>query len=334
MQRLGFTWGRSYHLSPSEMVSLTQHAEALGYDSIWETEAWGRDALISLTHLASKTTRIKLATSIVTAYSRTPALLAQAVGTLDQFSGGRVLLGLGVSGPKVIEDWHGLKWQNPIQRTREYVDILRLVLSQQVVNYDGKLFHLKDFRLQFKPLRSRVPVYIGAVGPKNIQLTGEIADGWVPMELSLASYPRFKQELDKGAQSSGRNPDEIDVALMLVVSLTEGSDDLAMKLLRRDVARRIGARGPYHYKVVAGQGFEEECREISRLWAEGKQHEAASYIPERLLKCVSMYGTREEIKEGIAQARAAGIKLPILTLASGTPAHLIHEALTALAPAE
>lgn len=172
MARIGLTLPRSEDLPRQEIVEVVQQAEALGYDSVWVGESWGRDGFTWLTQLACHTTRIKLATGITTVFSRAPALIAQTVAALDEISAGRVILGLGTSGPLVIENWHGLPFERPLRRTREYIEIIRLILSGERVNYQGEIFQLKGFRLPFAPVRSRVPIYVASLGPQNLRLTG------------------------------------------------------------------------------------------------------------------------------------------------------------------
>ncbi|MBI3325807.1 MAG: LLM class flavin-dependent oxidoreductase [Nitrospinae bacterium] len=172
MARIGLTLPRSEDLPRKEIVRVVQQAEALGYESVWVGESWGRDGFTWLSQLACHTQTIKLATGITTVYSRTPALIAQTVASLDEISDGRVILGLGTSGPIVIENWHGVPFDRPLRRTREYIEIVRLILSGERVNYTGQIFHLKGFRLPFTPVRKTVPIYVASLGPRNLRLTG------------------------------------------------------------------------------------------------------------------------------------------------------------------
>src|SRR5215475_11231949 len=160
MARIGLTLPRTEDLPRQEIVEVVRQAEDLGYDSVWVGESWGRDGFTWLTQLACHTSRIKLATGITTVYSRSPALIAQTVASLDEISSGRVILGLGTSGPIVIENWHGLPFNRPLRRTREYIEIIRLILSGERVNYQGEIFQLKGFRLPFAPVRPKIPIYV------------------------------------------------------------------------------------------------------------------------------------------------------------------------------
>src|SRR5262249_38604424 len=150
-------------------------------ESLWSGENWGRDNVTLLSYVAAHTDRIGVGTSIMNVFSRSPALIAQTAATLDELSGGRASIGLGTSGALVIEQWHGVPYRKPLQRTREYIEIIRLALSGERVNYDGEIFHLQRFRLGFNPPRTNIPIYVAALGPKNVELTGELADGWLPI---------------------------------------------------------------------------------------------------------------------------------------------------------
>ncbi len=330
MERLGIGLGRNYEMGPEEFASHIQYAESLGYDTAVVPEAWGRDAMVKLGHLAARTERIKLLTGIVTVWSRSPTMLAMAAATVDEISKGRLILGVGVTGPKVVEDWHGGKWEKPLQRTREYIDIIRLVVGGKRVNYDGYFFHLKDFRIQFEPYRDRIPLYIGAVGPKNLQLTGEIADGWVSMEVVWENLPNFLAEIKKGADGVGRKLDGFDVTAGVQVCF--GSDRAAVKkLLQQDMAYRMGGLGPFHYGAIARQGFEKECAKIKKLWAEFKRAEAAAAVTDEMLEKTAYMGDGAGAKKHIEQLRKAGVKLPVIHLPKGVTHDMIRTTMKTMA---
>jgi alkanesulfonate monooxygenase SsuD/methylene tetrahydromethanopterin reductase-like flavin-dependent oxidoreductase (luciferase family) len=178
-------------LKTEELVETARLAEELGYHSIWVPEMWGRDAFSILGLIAANTKRIKLSTGIIPVFSRSPAVIAQTAATLDEISGGRMMLGLGTSGPAVIENWHGVPFDKPLQRTREYVEIIKMILGGGRVDYEGEIFSLKGFRLQFQPLRSVIPVLVAAIGPRNVRLAGESADGWIPFLVPVEGGAAF-----------------------------------------------------------------------------------------------------------------------------------------------
>ncbi|MFX0116245.1 MAG: LLM class flavin-dependent oxidoreductase, partial [Candidatus Hodarchaeota archaeon] len=187
-------------------IQAAQQIEQLGYDSIWVPEIWGRDAFTFLAQLAMYTKKIRIGTAIVNMFSRSPATLATTAASLDEISNGRFVLGLGLSGPIVIEDWHGAKWSQPLQRTREYFEIIRLIISGERVNYNGEIFHLKNFRLpgHFKPVRSNIPIFLAALGPKNMTLAGEIADGWFPIWAPASKSGEMINHVQNAAAAAGR----------------------------------------------------------------------------------------------------------------------------------
>src|SRR5579864_2652379 len=190
----------------SEMVAFVQAADRLGYDTVWVPEAYGWDAITILTKLAGCTERIKLGTGIINVFSRSPALIGQTVASLDAISGGRFVLGLGTSGHQVVSGWHGVPFDRPLQRMRETVAIVRQVLKQERLRFDGEVFHLdQGLKLLAKPLRSAVPIYLATLTPAGLRLTGEIADGWIPTLFSPEHMDVFKPYLEEGATASGRS---------------------------------------------------------------------------------------------------------------------------------
>ena len=224
MSRIGLVTPYWNNITRSEFIEIAQLAEDLSYDSIWVPEMWGRDAFSILGLLAAHTKKIKLATGIIPIYSRSPAIIAQTIATLDEISDGRMMLGLGTSGPIVIENWHGTPYEKPLQRTREYVEIIRMILNSERVNYEGEIFNLKNFRLQFKPIRKDLPIFIAAMGSKNIQLTGELADGWIPFLIPPEQIDSGKKELESGAGKAGRSLDQILVSPYITAAVSEDID--------------------------------------------------------------------------------------------------------------
>ena len=181
MDTTALTFAGRQDMSDADLISIAQLAERLGYHTLWTGESWGRDAFIVLTMIACHTKTLRLGTGMVPVFSRTPALIAQSIASLDQISNGRATLGLGTSGRLVVEQWHGLPYHRPLARTREYIEIIRQALSGQAVNYEGQFFRLGRFRLGASPVQANVPVYLASLGPKNLELTGQLADGWLPI---------------------------------------------------------------------------------------------------------------------------------------------------------
>src|SRR5436309_122488 len=210
-------WGLG--LTAAEQLAQVREAETLGFDSVWSAEAYGSDAATVLAWLAGQTEKIKLGSAIFQMPGRTPAMTAMTAATLDQISGGRVLLGIGSSGPQVAEGWHGQPFAKQLQRTREYVEILRKALARKRLEYDGEVYKLpipggpgKALKLMISPVQERIPIYLAAIGPKNTALAGEIADGWIPTFFSPEHVAEFRALLEQGAGRSGRSLEDFDIA--------------------------------------------------------------------------------------------------------------------------
>ncbi|HUY77993.1 MAG TPA: LLM class F420-dependent oxidoreductase [Ktedonobacterales bacterium] len=293
-------------------VALAQAAERLGFDSVWTAEAYGSDAVTPLTWLGALTTKIKLGTGIMQMPARTPANTAMTAATLDMLSGGRVLLGLGLSGPQVVEGWHGQPYGKPMARTREYITIVRRILAREApLDFQGEEYHIpiaggtglgKPLKLIFHPLRARIPIYLAAIGPKNIELAGEIADGWLPIFFSPTRESAYLPPLDAGlAKRTEPLPaDGFDLAPTVYVVL--GDDvDACRSLIKPQLALYIGgmgARGKNFYNDLARRyGYEAAAEEIQDLYLAGKKAEAIAAVPDALVDEVALCGPKERIAE-------------------------------------
>ena len=303
------------HGQPS--VELARLAETRGLGSIWVPETWGRDAVSYLARLVLNTSHIRLATGISPIFNRTPALLAQTIASLDEMSGGRVIAGLGVSGAKVVEDWHGQPFQRPLQRTREYVSIVRLALSGQRVNFEGELFQLHDFALLgVRPVQQRVPIFIAGLGPRNIELAGEIADGWLPIFLSPRHLPALRARLATGAARAGRSPSEVRIAAFVGACVTDDVDRDRL-LLRRHMAYYVGGMGTYYNRLVAETyGYVEAAAAIQQAWRAGDRAAAAQHVPDALLDEVCISGPPPAARARLEEYLAAGVS-PLLASPHG-----------------
>ncbi len=300
---LGY-WGGQ----PADATPLVLQAERLGFDSVWTAEAYGSDGITPLAWMGALTERIKLGTAILQIPARTPAMTAMSAATLDLLSHGRVLLGLGVSGPQVVEGWHGQLYGKPLERTREYVEILRMIWARKdPVQYTGNQYQIpveggtglgKPLKLTIHPLRSRIPIYLAAIGPKNIELAGEIADGWLPVFYSPAREADLLSALDAGLakRDSGAEPFDIAPTVYVVV----GDDvDACRNLLKPMLALYIGgmgARGKNFYNDLACRyGYQEAAKDIQDLYLDGKKKSAAEAVPNALVDEVALCGPRERI---------------------------------------
>jgi F420-dependent oxidoreductase-like protein len=315
--RLGFTMGyASPGTNPTELVALAQEAERLGYDSAWAAESWGTDAVTVLAWLGATTTTLRLGAGIMQMPARTPAMTAMTAATLDLMSGGRVLLGLGTSGPQVVEGWHGQPFGKPLRRTREYVEIVRAAIARELVEHDGAEYQIpyrgpdatglgKPLKLMMHPHRGEIPIYLAAIGPKNVALAAEIADGWLPVWVS----PEKLREIHGEALAAARPG--FDVAAFAVPVAI--SDDLqaARDFVKPHLALYVGgmgAKGQNYYNALAARyGYEAAAREIQELYLGGKKMEAIAAVPDALVDEVALVGPRERIADRLDAWRESGV---------------------------
>ena len=310
---LGY-WGVS--VGSERLIAAAQEAERLGYDSLWAAEAYGSDAATVLAFVAARTRTIKLGSAIFQMPGRSPAMTAMTAAALDQLSGGRLLLGIGSSGPQVAEGWHGQRFARQRQRTREYVEVVRMALAGERVEYLGETIELplpngpgKALKMMIGPVQDRVPIYLAAIGPKNTALAGEIADGWIPTLLSPEHLADFRPRLEEGAGRGGRTLEGFDIA---PIDSAYVSDDLerTRDVMRPGLALYVGGMGSreqnFYNRVVQRYGFEAEAREIQDLYLEGKKHEAAAAVPVELIDMVSLCGSRQRVRERLEAFRRAG----------------------------
>lgn len=305
-----------------DLTYFSRLAEDLGYHSIWVPEMWGRDAFSLISHMASVTEKINLATGIISVYSRSPALIAQTAATLDEYCGGRFILGLGISSVYLNEYWHGTKFERPLRRTLECVEIIRTILAGKRVDYEGEIFRLKGFRLLFKPRRSEVPIYIASMGPKNIELTSRVADGWIPYLCPVSLINERKEALAAGGR-------EITVAPFLPAMVSENRSE-SREIAREFVALYVCSMGDYYHKLVSGYGFGEEADRAKKLWRDNRA-EAIKSISDELLDLVSVSGSPEEGREKLGKF-AENSDLPILMFPYNASREQTAFAMKALAP--
>jgi F420-dependent oxidoreductase-like protein len=308
--------------NPAELVPLAQEAERLGFDSVWAAEAWGTDAVSVLSFVAARTSRINVGSAIMQIPGRTPANTAMTAATLDLLSGGRFLLGLGTSGPQVVEGWHGQPWGKPLGKTREYVDVVRAALRREVVEHDGEHYRIpwdgpgatglgKPLKLMLRPLRAEVPIYLAAIGPKNVALAVEIADGWLPI---FVAPERFDTAF--GASLAGLR-DGFEIAA--TVNVLVGDDvDALRDSLKPHVALYVGGMGAkgrnFYNALVRRYGWEAEAERIQELYLGGRVRDAIAAVPDELVDAVSLVGPKERIAERLE----AWKETPVTALLLGT----------------
>lgn len=314
-----------------ELVEYVKLAEELGYDSVWVPEMWGRDAFSLISLLAANTKRIKLATGIISVFSRTPAIIAQTAATLDEISGGRVMLGLGTSGPVVIENWHGIKYEKPLRRTREYVEIIKKAINFERVNYEGEIFNLKNFKLQFKPIRASLPVLIAAIGPKNIALAGQVADGWIPFLIPLEGLNEAKRSLEEGANSAGRDVAEIKICPYIAAAVSS-DEESSRKAIQEHIAHYIGAMGTYYFNTVSHHGFEGEAKAIVEAYKNKDRAGALEQISDRMLDSLSLWGGKDKGRSLIQKYVEEGAETPVLLFPPKADRRVVRDTMESLAP--
>jgi F420-dependent oxidoreductase-like protein len=319
--QLGY-WGAK---PPSGVESLVAEAERLGFDSLWTSEAYGSDALTPLAWWGSRTSRLRLGTAICQLSARTPTAAAMAALTLDHLSGGRAVLGLGVSGPQVVEGWYGQPFAQPLARTREYVAIVRQVLAREApvtspgphypLPYPGGTGLGKPLRSIVHPLRADLPIVLGAEGPKNVALAAEIADGWLPLFFAPAHAHVYQPALAEGFARPGarRRPEEFEILATCPVVIHPDVDQAA-DLLRPMLALYMGGMGAkeanFHHEVFVRMGYGDVARQVQDLYLDGKKDQAAALVPTSLVEQVALIGPKEKIRDDLEAWRAS----PVTTL--------------------
>jgi F420-dependent oxidoreductase-like protein len=315
-------WGLG--LEASDQLALVREAEALGFDSVWAAEAYGSDAATVLAWLASPTERIRIGSAIFQIPGRSPAMCAMTAATLDNISGGRMILGIGASGPQVAEGWHGQRFPKQIQRTREYIEIVRKALARERLEYEGEVFTLplpdgpgRALKLTIGPVQERMPIYLAAMGPNNTRLAGELADGFMPFLFKPEEVGEFRTLLEEGAERGGHElSDSFDIAPNVNVSVDDDIDR-ARDSMRPLIALYVGGMGSreknFYNQLVQRYGFEDAAREVQDLYLDGKREEAAAALPVELIDEVSLCGPEERIRDRLEVYRDAGIGTLIAT---------------------
>jgi len=308
----------------ADALEMTQRAEALGLDSVWVPEAWGTDAISLLGALAARTERIRLGTGIVNVFSRTPTLLGQTAATLDLISNGRFILGLGTSGHQVISGWHGMRFDRPLQRMRETVEIVRRVLRQERLRFEGEIFTLNQgLKLLARPVRETVPIFLATLTPAGLRLTGEVADGWIPTLFSPDHLDLFRPQLEAGARAAGRSLDSLEIAPYVPVLIDDDRSG-ARDAIRPWVALYVGGMGSraknFYNDVVQRYGFKDEARDIQELYLSGKKLEAIRRVPDTLVDAITIVGPPGYVRERIEAWSSAGVTLLLASVQGKTQA--------------
>ncbi|HAY50649.1 MAG: F420-dependent methylene-tetrahydromethanopterin reductase [Gammaproteobacteria bacterium] len=299
-----------------DLVDYTQEADKLGVDQAWSAEAWGMDAIVPLAYLAAKTEKIKLGTGILQISSRVPSMMAMTAQSLDTVSKGRFILGLGVSGPQVVEGLHGASFAKPLSRLRECVEILRIALAGEKIAFEGEHYLLprpggegKAIRLS-QPPRPELPIYLATLGPKSLQMTGELANGWLGTCFLPEHASVFLDDLSTGTKKAGRSLNDIDIQAGGYFEISDDVDGLINKL-RPGMAFTLGAMGSaktnFYNDAYCRAGYEDVAKEVQSLWVAGNRDEAIRQVPDELITMSNFIGTQSMVEERLNAFKAAGV---------------------------
>jgi F420-dependent oxidoreductase-like protein len=309
-------WGNAG--PPPGVEEQIAEAERLGFDSMWTAEAYGSDAFTPLAWWGRATSTLKLGTSVVQLSARTPAATAMSAITMDHLSGGRLILGLGASGPQVVEGWYGQPYPKPLARTREYVEILRRVIRREEVDFQGEHYQMpfhggtglgKPLKSIVKPLRDDIPIYLGAEGPKNVAMAAEIADGWLPIFFSPKSDAFYRKALSEGFARPGARhmPADFEVACTVPTIIGDDVEECA-SLMKPMLALYIGGMGArsmnFHFEVFARLGYEEACVKIQDAYLDGRKADAVAAVPTALIEDVALVGPSAKVLDELQQWEA------------------------------
>ena len=315
--RLGVlaTMGKDWRKS----VERVRIAEELGYEHVSSGEAWGPSLIPFLSLIAAKTSRMTIGTSILNCYSRTPATLAQEFAMLDQISEGRMVLGLGSSGANVIEHFHGVKFEKPLRRIRETIEIFEMLIAGDKLDYRGELFQLeRGFQLEYARPRTRIPVWIAAISPRSIVQTGEIADGVIPIHWPKDKFVTLRKDLEAAATAAGRSDAGFTIAPFTTVNVLDGNDDAAKWNDARQILWfYINRMGVFYWQMLERNGFEEEVAASRKAFKERDTKAAFAAISERMIREIQCIGPIEAVREQLQERSALGADLQLLYMPKG-----------------
>ena len=319
-----------------EAVELVKAAERAGYDSVWVAESYGSDAVSVLAWLAPQTESIMLGAAIMQVPARPPAAAAMAGCTIDALSGGRFIFGFGPSGPQVSVGWYGVPYAKPWGRTREYIEVVRAIVARQdKLTYEGEHYTLplpdgqgKPLKLNFHPLRNEIPVFIGAIGRKSVELAAEICDGWIPIFFSVDAFEQtWGEHLEAGFAKGGRSRSDLEVSPTLSVAI-DGDLDTARNMVKGALLLYLGGMGSrktnFYVDLACRFGFEKEALEVQSLYLDGKREQAYEAIPDELVDSTALIGTESEVAERVERFAAAGVDRLIVSPVQMDPAERLH----------
>ncbi|HYB92273.1 MAG TPA: LLM class flavin-dependent oxidoreductase [Candidatus Binataceae bacterium] len=312
---IGVNWQGK--LDFKSLIDRAKLADEAGLHSIWVAEAWGRDAFTPLTILAEHTSKVQLATSIVNIYSRTPAALAQHFGTLDELSGGRMIIGLGTSGPQVIEHFHGIKFEPALSRMKECVEIINTLMAGVPLNFAGKLFQLKrGFTLRFETVRKHIPIFIASLNKKSVEFTAQKADGWLPVMIPLSALKKTIDDFRAIAKAAGRDPKSVEVKTPGGVVVTKNVER-ATVAQAANVAFYIARMGTFYSEQLTRMGFGDNVKQVKEAWASGGAKGGTAAVSPKMLAELGYAGGVEGAIERLQAQEEAGGDLHSIEVDTG-----------------
>lgn len=311
-----------------EIIQRVKIAEEVGVEAVFTAETWGRDQFSLLTQMALQTSKINIGTGIAPVYGRSPAVLAMTAATLDELSGGRVVLGLGTSGERVIEHWHGEKFSKPIQRTKEYIDIINLIVSGEKVFYDGQIFKLqRGFKLLFEPVRKHIPIYVASISPKSMQSLASGADGWMPIYWPKSKFVDGKKLIGEASKAAGRSDSAVECVASLTVVINP-DEAKAKAQAAGPISWYVTNMGDFYHEMLTRNGFGEEVAAMRKV-AEthkpppfGTNPELIAAMGDRMLEETAIWGDLETVAAGIEERRQLGVDLPSISMPQGPLDHV------------
>jgi len=309
-----------------ELIKRIQIAEEVGVEAVFTAETWGRDQFSLLTQIALATSKVKIGTGIAPVFGRSPAVLAMTYATLDELSGGRVIIGLGTSGARVIEHWHGQPFEKPLQRTKEYCEIINAIVSGEKVIYEGEIFKLqRGFKLLFNPVRDHIPIYIASISPKSMDIVGQAADGWMPIYWPKSKFREGLDRIKKAAEDSGRDASDVECVASLT-TVIEDDPEKAKRQAAGPISWYVTNMGDFYHQMLTRNGFGEE---VAAMRKAGEEHrpmpfqtndELMAAMGDRMLDETAIWGDLETVALGIEERRQLGVDLPVIGMPTGEPA--------------
>ncbi|MEW6604628.1 MAG: LLM class flavin-dependent oxidoreductase [Thermoproteota archaeon] len=304
-QRIGYSLGPL--LSMQAILACAKMADSKeNIDSLWVPESWGRESFATLGAMSQVTERVRLGTSIISIYARTPATVAMGATTLDMLSGNRTVIGLGTSTETIVENWHGLRFENPTSRMKEYVECLRLMVSGKKVEYSGKFFRVNNFKIMHQPQREHVPIFMAAVNKKMVSLASEVADGVLLYLRPLAELRKTVSELKKNAKRKN-----FEIATSFICAVSDKEPEKARERAAKTLAFYVSV-GKYYSKFLSENGFQGEVENIRSAYSRGGADAAAKLVSDSMLDSLAICGSKEECRKSLARFMDTGITLPII----------------------